>query len=97
MMRNIAQNDQKSTRIILGCTGFFDGPLVLELWLIVDQVALIQSVAYALWYTVAGHVEPASQPLVELGESQLLVKMPVCLGEDDGFDVFFRHTHAEHG
>jgi hypothetical protein len=52
MMRNIAQNDQKSTRIILGRTGFFDGPLVLELWLIVDQVALIQSVAYALWYTV---------------------------------------------
>ena len=48
---------------------------------------------------LAGHVEPASQPLVlvELGESQLLVKMPVCLGEDDGYDVFFRHTHAEHG
>ena len=34
----------------------FNGPLVLELWLIVDQVALIQSVAYALWYTVAIHL-----------------------------------------
>jgi hypothetical protein len=52
MIRNIAQNDQKSTRIILGRTGFFNGPLVFELWLIVDQVVLIQSVAYAPWYTV---------------------------------------------
>jgi hypothetical protein len=52
MTHNIAQNDQKSTRIILGRIGFFNGPLVLELWLIVDQVALIQSVAYAPWYTV---------------------------------------------
>jgi hypothetical protein len=67
MMRNIAQNDQKSTRIILGRTGFFNRPLVLELWLIVDQVALIQSVAYALWYTVVcydkqvkSHLEPTS-------------------------------------
>jgi hypothetical protein len=47
---NIAQNDQKSARIILGRTGFFNGPLVLELWLFVDQVGLIQSVAYASWY-----------------------------------------------
>jgi hypothetical protein len=46
MMCNIAQNDQKSTRIILCGTGFFNGLLVLELWLIVDQVALKQSVAY---------------------------------------------------
>jgi hypothetical protein len=51
-MRNIAQNDQKSTRIILGRTGFFNGPLVLKLWLIVDQVVLTHNVAYAPWYTV---------------------------------------------
>ena len=57
----------RESRIILGRTGFFDGPLVLELWLIVDQVALIQSVAYALWYTVVcydkqvkSHLEPTS-------------------------------------
>jgi hypothetical protein len=64
MMRNIAQNDQKNTRIILGLIGFFNIPLVLELWLIVDQVALIQSCAYVLWYTVTWLKEPFVTHLV---------------------------------
>jgi hypothetical protein len=67
MMRNIAQNDQKRTRIILGRTDFFNGPLVLELWLIVDQVVLIQSVAYAPWYMVVPwHILDTAQSFCHL-------------------------------
>jgi hypothetical protein len=45
MTHNIAQNDQKNTRIMLGLIGFFNRPLVLELCLIIDQVALLQPCA----------------------------------------------------
>ena len=46
---------------------------------------------------VAGHVKPASQPLIELRESQHLFEMLVCLLQDDVLDELFRHAHAEDG